>query len=38
MVFMLGYPGMGKRTVGSRLADELDGVLVDSQLLFYPVV
>jgi hypothetical protein len=38
MVLMLGYPGMGKRTVGSRLADELDGVLVDSQLLFFPVV
>ena len=35
---MLGYPGMGKRTVGVELADRLDGVLVDSQLLFYPVV
>ena len=29
MVFMPGYPGMGKRTVGSHLADHLDGVLVD---------
>jgi hypothetical protein len=38
MVFMLGYPGMGKRTVGSCLADVLDGVLVDNQLIFYPVV
>jgi hypothetical protein len=38
MVFLLGYPGMGKRTVGSRLADLLDGVLVDNQLIFYPVV
>ena len=35
---MLGYPGMGKRTVGTRLAEVLDGVLVDNQLLFYPVV
>ena len=38
VVLMLGYPGMGKRTVGSRLAEVLDGVLVDNQLLFYPVV
>ena len=38
MVFMLGYPGMGKRTVGTCLATRLDGVLVDNQLIFYPLV
>lgn len=38
VVFMLGYPGMGKRTVGSCLADRLDGVLVDNQLINRPLL
>jgi hypothetical protein len=38
VVFLLGYPGMGKRTTGSRLAELLDGVLVDNQLLYKPVI
>ena len=38
VVSMLGYPGMGKRTVGGHLADLLDGVLVDSQLINRPLL
>jgi shikimate kinase len=38
VVFMLGYPGMGKRTVGGALAQELDGVLVDNALLHRPLL
>lgn len=38
IVLMLGYPGMGKRTVGSQLASLLDGVLVDNQLINRPVL
>lgn len=38
VVYLLGYPGMGKRTVGVELTDRVDGVLVDNQLLFNPVV
>lgn len=38
MVFLLGYPGVGKRTVGSHLAELLDGVLVDNQLINIPLL
>lgn len=38
VVFMLGYPGMGKRTIGSHLATLLDGVLVDNALINRPLV
>jgi predicted kinase len=38
VVFMLGYPGMGKRTVGRHLAGLLDGVLVDNALVSRPVL
>jgi hypothetical protein len=38
VVFILGYPGMGKRTTGLALAKLLDGVLVDNQLLNLPIV
>jgi shikimate kinase len=38
MVFMLGYPGFGKRTVGSHLADLLDAVLVDNSLIHIPLL
>lgn len=38
VVFLLGYPGVGKRTVGSHLADLLDGVLVDNQLINIPLL
>jgi len=38
IVFLLGYPAMGKRTVGQHLATLLDGVLVDNQLIYRPVV
>ena len=35
---MLGYPGVGKRTVGSHLAELLDGVLVDNALINLPLL
>lgn len=38
VVFMLGYPGMGKRTVGGELAKLLDGVLVDNALINRPLL
>jgi shikimate kinase len=38
MVLLLGYPGVGKRTVGARLAQLLDGVLVDNQLINVPLL
>jgi shikimate kinase len=38
VVFMLGYPAVGKRTVGQKLADLLDGVLIDNQLIHHPVL
>ena len=38
VVYMLGYPGFGKRTVGGRLAELLDGVLVDNQLINKPLL
>lgn len=38
VVYMLGYPGMGKRTIGSHLATLLDGVLVDNALINRPVL
>ena len=38
VVYMLGYPGMGKRTVGGHLAELLDGVLVDNALINRPLL
>ena len=38
VVFMLGYPATGKRTVGGHLAGLLDGVLVDNALLHRPLL
>lgn len=38
VVYMLGYPGMGKRTVGGHLANLIDGVLVDNALINRPVL
>jgi len=38
VVFMLDYPGMGKRTVGGHLANLIDGVLVDNALINRPVL
>jgi hypothetical protein len=38
VVFLLGYPGVGKRTGGSHLAELLDGVLVDNALLSIPLL
>lgn len=38
IVFLLGYPGVGKRTVGTHLAELLDGVLVDNQLINIPLL
>ena len=38
VVFLLGYPGVGKRTVGLRLVKLLDGVLVDNQLINIPLL
>lgn len=37
VVFLLGYPAVGKRTVGDEVAKRLDGVLVDNALAFYPI-
>src|SRR4051794_16992682 len=38
VVFLLGYPGVGKRTIGSYLVELLDGVLVDNQLINIPLL
>ena len=38
VVFLLRYPGVGKRTVGSDLGELLDGVLVDNQLINIPLL
>ena len=38
LVLLLGYPGFGKRTVGTSLARLLDGVLVDNQLINVPLL
>jgi hypothetical protein len=38
VVFLLGYPGVGKRTVGSHLVELLDGVLVDNALISIPLL
>jgi hypothetical protein len=38
VALLLGYPGVGKRTVGSHLADLLNGVLVDNQLINIPLL
>jgi hypothetical protein len=38
VVFLLGYPGVGKRTVGSQLAELLDGVLLDNALMSIPLL
>ncbi|MBC3763561.1 hypothetical protein ACUN7V_16175 [Quadrisphaera oryzae] len=38
VVFMLGYPGTGKRTVGGHVAAQLGGVLVDNALINRPVL
>jgi hypothetical protein len=38
VVFFLGYPGVGKRTVGSHLTELLDGVLVDDSLINIPLL
>jgi hypothetical protein len=38
VVYLLGYPGMGKRTVGGHLAGLVDGVLVDNALLNRPLL
>ena len=38
VVFFLGYPGVGKRTVASHLTELLDGVLVDNQLINIPLL
>ncbi len=37
-VLLLGYPGIGKRTVGTSLAQLLDCVLVDNQLINIPLL
>jgi shikimate kinase len=38
VVLLLGYPGVGKRTVGYHLTQRLDGVLVDNALINLPVL
>ena len=36
-MLLLGYPGSGKRTVGTYLAELLNGVLIDNQLVALPI-
>ncbi len=38
IVFHLGYPAVGKRTVGAEVAKRLDAVIVDNALIFYPIL
>lgn len=38
IVLLLGYPGVGKRTVGTALVERLNGVLVDNQLINIPIL
>ena len=38
VVFLLGYPGAGKRTVGGHLAQQLPGVLVVDALINRPLL
>src|SRR5687767_9715246 len=38
VVFMLGYPAVGKRTVGGPLRRVLDAVLVDHALIRMPLL
>lgn len=38
IVLMLGYPAMGKRTIGAHLTALLDGVLIDNQLVNRPLI
>ncbi len=38
VVFLLGYPGVGKYTVGREVAKRLDAVLVDNQLINLPIL
>jgi adenylylsulfate kinase-like enzyme len=38
VVYLLGYPATGKRTVGGHLARRLGGVLVDNALINRPVL
>lgn len=38
VVYLLGYPGTGKRTVGGHLAALVDGVLVDNALMNRPLL
>jgi hypothetical protein len=38
MVFLNGYPATGKRTIGGHLAQLVDGVLVDNQLINRPLL
>jgi adenylylsulfate kinase-like enzyme len=38
VVYMLGYPAMGKRTIGAQLATLLHGVLVDNALINRPIL
>ena len=38
IVYLLGYPAVGKRAVGTALAERLDGVLVDNQLINMPIL
>ncbi len=37
VVFLLGYPAVGKSTVGAEVAKRLDGVLVDNAFIFQPI-
>jgi len=38
IVFLLGYPGMGKRTVGAALAGSTGAVLLDNQVINRPIL
>ena len=38
IVYLLGYPGVGKYTVGSALARRTGAVLIDSQVINQPIL
>ena len=38
LVYLLGYPGVGKYTIGRLIAEELDAVLVDNMVILTPIL
>ena len=38
VVYLLGYPGVGKYTVGRALAEQSGAVLIDNQMINHPIL